>query len=248
LTALTASIQDKDASVPEHRLYDVDPRNRTGVAAAAKLHRELFADTGFVAQLGDRLLRQFCYGVLIRDGLMGAAIFEVDGQPAGLAAYTLDSKAVHQAVTGRYLGLVVRQSLVSLLSEPRILLGLPAAARLLLERRRERIEGNAPVAELLAIGVLPPYRAPAFIRQTGLRVADRLLARGLAYFRQAGVREARGVVLAGSPALAFFRMRASRIEPFRGAVKPSYQVWFDVEKPRGPIQSSNPPESIQAKR
>jgi ribosomal protein S18 acetylase RimI-like enzyme len=235
--------------VPEHRLYDVDPGSEADVAAAAKLHRELFADIGLIAQLGDRLLRKFCYSVLVRDGLMGAAVFEVDGQPAGLAAYTLDSKAVHQAVTRRYLGLVLRESLVSLLLEPRILRGFPAAGRLLLERRHERIEGDAPVAEMLAIGVLPPYRAPAFVRRTGLRIADRLLARALTYFRQAGVREARGVVLAGNlPALAFFRMRASRIEPFPGAVKPSYQMWFDVEKPRGPIEPSNPPESIQAER
>ena len=219
--------------MPEHRLYDVDPGNKADVAAAARLHRELFADIGLIARLGERLLRRFSYSVLVRDGLMGATLFEVDGQPAGLAAYTLDSKAVHQAVTGRYLGLVVRESLVSLVLEPRILLAFPAAARLLLERRDEQTEGQAPVAEMLAIGVLPPYRTPAFVRQTGLRIADQLLARGLAYFRQAGVREARGVVLAGNlPALAFFRMRASRIEPFPGAVKPSYQVWFDVDRPR----------------
>jgi ribosomal protein S18 acetylase RimI-like enzyme len=216
--------------VPQHRLYDIDPGNRAHVAAAANLHHELFADIGLIAKLGVRLLERVCYSVLVRDGLMGAAIFEVDGRPAGLAAYTTDSKAFHEAVIHRYLGLVVRESLVSLVLEPRILLGVPAAAQLLFQRRRERISEGAPVAEMLAIGVLPPYRSPEFVRQTGLRVADRLLARGLEYFRHAGAREARGVVLADNrPALAFFRMRASRIEPFPDASKPSYQVWFDVE-------------------
>jgi ribosomal protein S18 acetylase RimI-like enzyme len=231
--------------VPEHRLYDVDPENASHVAAAGRLHARLFADIGLIAKLGERMLRRVCYGVLIRDGLMGAAIFEVDGCPAGLAAYTADSKKVHEAPTRRYLWMVARESLVSIVLQPRIVLGLPGAARLLLARGHERIEGDTPVAEMLALGVLPAYRSPEFVRQTGLRVADRLLARGLDYFRQAGFREARGVVLADNlPALAFFRMRASRIEPYLDADKKSYQVWFDVEKLPGQRSPDEPSQPI----
>jgi ribosomal protein S18 acetylase RimI-like enzyme len=231
----------------EARLREVVPSDEQAVAWAARLHRELFSDIGLIAKLGDRLLRRFCYTVLIRDQLMKATVFEVDGKPAGLAAYTTDSKAVHTAVSQKYLGFVLREAFVSLLLDPRIVAGFPGAARLLFERRNERIEGARPVAEMLALGVLAPYRSPEFIRQTGLRVGDLLLNHALSHFKKAGFREARGVVLADNrPALMFFRMRASRVEPYPNAAKPSYQVWFDVENAPG-VTGEPPAASPQAR-
>jgi ribosomal protein S18 acetylase RimI-like enzyme len=219
------------AIVPTYRLREVAPSDEEAVAWAAHLHRELFSDNGLIARLGDRLLRRFCYTVLIRDGLMKATVFEVDGKPAGLAAYTTDSKAVHASASQKYLGLVLREALVSVLLNPRIIAGIPGAARLLFERRKERIDGDRPMAELLALGVLPPYRTPEFVQRTGLRVGDQLLHHALSHFKEAGFQEARGVVLADNrSALMFFRMRASRVEPYPNAAKPSYQVWFDVAK------------------
>lgn len=217
--------------MPPHRLREVVPSDPQAVAWAARLHRELFRDIGLIAQLGERLLRRFCYTVLVRDGLMNATVFEVNGRPAGLAAYTTDSKALHAAAMSRYAGLVLRETLMSLVLEPRIVLGFPGAARLLFERRQERIDSGAPVAEMLALGVLPEFRSPEFVRSTGLRIGDLLLGQALAHFKRADFREARGVVLAENrPALMFFRMRAARVEPYANAAKPSYQVWFDVEK------------------
>ena len=102
---------------------------------------------------------------------------------------------------------------------------------------------RGPLLAVLAIGVLPPFRSPDFVRRTGLRVADRLLEHAMRYFRAHGVRTARGVVLADNPpAVAYFRMRGSRIEPFPDAEKPSYQVWFDVDRLLGSAsdQSSSP--------
>jgi len=237
---------DVGLDTPPHRLRDVVPSDPESVAWAARLHLELFSDIGFIAQLGERILRRFCYTVLVRDGLMKATVFEVDGQPAGLAAYTTDSKALHAAPSKRYLGLVIRETLMSVMLDPRIVLGFPGAVRLLLERGAERTEGPQPVAEFMALGVLPQYRTPEFVRRTGLRPGDLLLDHALAHFRKAGIREARGIVLADNrPALMFFRMRASRVEPFPNAVKPSYQVWFDVNKtPQTPPRVT--PQSAQA--
>lgn len=216
--------------LPQHRFREVVPSDPQAAAWAARLHRELFRDIGLIAQLGLRLLERFAYTALIRDGLMKATVFEVDGEPAGLAAYTTDSKALHSAAM-RYPGLLLRETLVSLVLDPRILAGVPGAMRLLLHRKREQVEGDAPVAEMLALGVLPKFRTPEFIRGSGLRIGDLLLGHALAGFRRAGLREARGVVLADNrPALMFFRMRASRVEPYANADKPSYQVWFDVDK------------------
>jgi ribosomal protein S18 acetylase RimI-like enzyme len=235
---MSVSIRDSGPESPaapevsaSSRLREVVPSDPQAVAWAASLHRELFRDIGPIARLGERLLRRFSYNVLIRDGLMKATVCEVDGQPAGLVAYTTDSKAVHAAATGRYRGLVLREMLLSLVLEPRIVARLPGAMQLLWERRGEKIEDRGSVAEMLAFGVLPEFRSPDFVRRTGLHVGDQLLSHALGYFKQAGFREARGVVLADNrPALIFFRMRASRIEPYPHAAKASYQIWFDVEK------------------
>ncbi len=232
---------------PTYRIREVVPSDPEAVAWAARLHLELFSDIGFIAQLGERILRRFCYTVLIRDGLMKAAVFEVDGRPAGLAAYTTDSKALHAAPSRRYLGLVIRETLMSVLLEPRIVLGFPGAVGLLLERKVEQVEGGLPVAEFMAMGVLQQYRTPEFVRRTGLRPGDMLLDHALADFRKAGVREARGIVLADNrAAMMFFRMRASRVEPFPNAVKPSFQVWFDVNKPPQARPPVSPPAETQS--
>ena len=58
----------------EARLREVVPSDEQAVAWAARLHRELFSDVGLIAKLGDRLLRRFCYTVLIRDQLMKATV------------------------------------------------------------------------------------------------------------------------------------------------------------------------------
>lgn len=222
-----------------YRMREVIPSDPEAIAWAAGLHRELFREIGLVAQLGERLLRRFCYTVMVRDGLMKATVLEVEGRPAGLIAYTTDSKAAHGAATQRYLGMVLRETLVSAILDPRILAGFPGALRLLRDRREERIETGGPVAEVLALGVLPEFRSPEFLRRTGLRPGDLLLGRALADLKLAGFREARGVVLAeNKPALMFFRLRASRVEPYPNADRPSYQVWFDVENPRLPDDST----------
>jgi hypothetical protein len=235
---------DAGPTPPAYRLREVSTSDPESVAWAARLHLDLFSDIGFIAQLGERILRRVCYGVLVRDGLMKATIFEVDGQPAGLAAYTTDSKALHAAPSERYLGLVIREILLSTILEPRIIAGFPGALRLLLERRHERIEGGLPIAEFMALGVLAPYRTPEFVRSIGARPGDLLLDHALAYFREAGIREARGIVLADNrPALMFFRMRASRVEPYPKAVNPSYQVWFNTGK-----APATPPVTAQSAR
>jgi hypothetical protein len=225
-------------TVPSHRLREVTPADPEAIARAASLHRELFRGIGPIAQLGERLLRRFCYTFLVRDGFMKATVLEIEGRPAGLVAYTGDSKALHAAAIQRYLGLVIRETLLSVLLDPRILAGFPSALRLLKDRREEGTEAGGRVAEIVALGVLPEFLTPEFARVSRLRPSDLLLGSALADLQAAGCREARGVVLAENrPALGYFRMRASRIEPYLNADRPSYQVWFDLEHPRLPRDS-----------
>jgi ribosomal protein S18 acetylase RimI-like enzyme len=213
-----------------HRIRPVNPDDDAATATAARLHRELFGEIGPVAKLGQRLLQRYCYGHVLRQGMMKAVVFEVDGQPAGLAAYTTDSVALHQAALRSHLGFVLRETLLALLREPTLILRLPGAAGLLWERRCEKLpETSVRFAEMVAFGVMPAYRSVHFIRKTGLRVADLLMDYVLDDVRRQGFPWGRGVVLVSNrPAVRFFTARAARVEPFPSAVRPSIQVWFDL--------------------
>lgn len=216
---------------PVLEIREVDPANETDTVWAAQLHQELFADIGMVAKLGQRVLQRFCYGQMIQDGLMRAALAVVDGQPAGLMVFTTDSQAMFRAILRSHFLASLRELTSATLTRPRILLRLPGAARLVFQRHRERLEQNRPVAEVLCFGVKPEFRSHDFIRTTGIRVSDRLLHHTLLAFKNLGIPEGRGVIMVSNrPALAFMRMRAARIRPYPNASEPSVEVWYDTEQ------------------
>jgi len=79
---------DRRAEPPVgYRIREIDPAGRQDIATVSRLHLVLL-DWGPMARFGEFFLRRFCYTVLLRDGLMRAALFEVDGRPAGFVAYT----------------------------------------------------------------------------------------------------------------------------------------------------------------
>lgn len=218
------------AETPLYHVRPVDPASETDSRTAARLHCQLFGDIGPIAKLGEHLLQQYCYSYVLRTGMMKAVLFEVGGQPAGLAAYTGDSVELHRAALRSHLPFVTWVTIRALLDQPSLISRLPAAAGLFWERRREKLpESTSRFAEMVAFGVLAPFRSRQFVRRTGLRVPDLLLDYVLDDVRTQGFALGRGVVLASNkPALAFFSARASRIEPYPAAVRPSIQVWFDL--------------------
>ena len=231
---LTPRRSDARASA-ERRLLcevrDIDPASRTDTAWAAKLHRELFAQIGMIAQLGPQVLQRFCYGRLIEDGLMRAALALVDGRPAGLIAFTTDSRAVHRATVGSHFLVALREVVIATIRSPRVALGFPRAARLIWERRNERFAEGTPVAEAMAFGVRADYRSHEFLRATGIRVSDRLLHHALRSLKSCGVRRVRGVILArNQAAAAFARKCGASVEPYHNAAEPSMEVWFDIDR------------------
>jgi GNAT superfamily N-acetyltransferase len=214
-----------------YHIRSVDPDRDGDSRIAAKLHCLLFGEIGPIAKLGERLLQRYCYGHLLRSGLLKAVFIEVGGQPAGLAAYTGDSTALHRAALHRDLPIVIRETLDALVSDPRLLTRIPGAIGLLWERRREKLPYvPGGFAEMVAFGVLPPYRSRRFIAQTGLRVPELLLDFALDDARSWGFALGRGVVLVSNkPAMSFFSARAARVEPYVSAARPSVQFWFDLE-------------------
>ncbi len=208
---------------------ELDPSNPRDTGWAAQLHRQLFNEIGLIAQLGERLLQRFCYGRLIKDGLMRAALAVVDDRPAGMIAFTTDSKAVHRAALGSHFGPALREFLIATILAPRILLGVPGAARLLQERRSEQVGDGAPVAEVLAFGVREEYRNRQFVRSTGVRLSDALLRYAMVEVHALGATEGRGVVLASNrPAVAFGCLRATRVVPYGRAAHPSVEIWYNI--------------------
>jgi hypothetical protein len=216
---------------PLCEVREIDPADRTHTAWAAQMHCELFAEIGLVTKLGERVLRRFCYGRLIRDGLMRAGIAMVEGRPAGLIAFTTDSQAVHRAAVGSHFFVALRELIVATILDPRIVRGLPSAARLVWERRNEQPSTGPKVAETLVFGVRAEFRSHDFVRATGIRVSDRLMHWALLEMKALGVREARGVILAHNlPAVAFSRRGATRVQPYHNAAKPSVEIWYDIDR------------------
>jgi ribosomal protein S18 acetylase RimI-like enzyme len=100
---------------------------------------------------------------------------------------------------------------------------------LMCSRRAELHLGEDPLGEVLAIGVLPEYRTPGFVRRTGLRIGAALVAHVAAHLRRAGVERMRMVVEADNkPALLFYHQLGGRFEPYEHAGEPMVQVWFDL--------------------
>ena len=223
-----------EASAPREttpfRVRPIDPDDQADTRTAARLHIKLFGEIGPIAQLGEHLIASYCYGHLIRTGMMKAVLFDVGDQSVGLAAYTGDVVALHEAALRRHLPFVLRETLRSLIRQPRLLARLPGVAMLIWERHSERMPSSGPpFAEVVTFGVLPRYRTHKFVQRSGLHVPDLLLDHVLDDLRTLGYPRVRGVVLTSNkPAVAFFCRRADRVESFPTALRPSIQVWLTL--------------------
>lgn len=215
------------------RLRDIDPGDAHAVAAVTRLHLDLLGH-GPMARLGELFLRRFCYTTLLRDGLMRAALFEVDGQPAGFVAYTSRSITFHRRALRRHAAYVGWLVALSILRDPRLVPRVGKAVWLMLSRRAEQELAPEPLGEVVAIGVRPEYRSPTFVHRTGVRIGEALIAHVVAAFQREGVDTMRMVVEAhNKPALLFYHHLGGRFEPYEHAGEPMVQVWFDVAARRG---------------
>jgi hypothetical protein len=228
---LTASDPHSSGGTTNARVRVIDPDNEADVATAAHLHAVLFEQIGPIAKLGERFLRRYCYSYVLRSGLMKAVLIEVNGQPAGLAAYSSDPKRLHTAALRGHFPFLAGELIRAVIEQPSMVLRLPGVLSLFWERRRDQIP--VPVgtfAEVVVFGVLPQYVTRRFIRETGVQVAEVLIDYVLDDVWAQGFTRLRGVILASNkPALSFFTVRASRIDSYPSARRPSFQIWLDME-------------------
>ncbi|MCZ7525370.1 MAG: hypothetical protein M5U14_02645 [Acidimicrobiia bacterium] len=211
-------------------IHDLDPDDRTAVAAVARLHRELIT-TG-IGRLGDRFVERYLYTVLVRDGLLRAALCEVDGAPAGFVAWTTRASSFHRDALRRHWvssGWILGTSMLRHPSLVRELATLLRVARSRAPGGAGRGEGEggpgSPECEVLAIGVRPEYRSPAFVRSRRLRLSTALFEHAAERFRAAGADVARVLVEAdNTPTLAFYRARHATLGPPSEGAHPLVEV------------------------
>jgi len=97
-------------------------------------------------------------------------------------------------------------------------------------RRKEIYLGEDPLAEVIAIGVLPLYRTSKFVRQTGLKISKDLIEYAASYFRGAGFNRMRMIVDAwNKEALFFYHTLGAHFEPYEQAGEKMIYVWMNLE-------------------
>lgn len=218
------------APTAPYTLTPVRPDDRVRVAEIARLHKELL-DFGPMARLGERFLRDFCYTVLVRDGLMQAVLCEVAGEPAGFVVYTSRAHTFHRTAIRRHLLQVAWLGLRSALTDTRPLARLAEAAKTMFARRSEPPAEKDPSAEVLAIAVKPRFSSPEFVRQSGVRLSELLVRYCGAAFRREGLTRMRMIVDADNrAALFFYSALGARLEAYADAARPSMVVWFDLDE------------------
>jgi len=209
-------------------IREVDPSKRSDAALVAGLHMRLLG-FGPMAGLGEIFLRDFCYTVLIREGLLRAAVYEADGQAAGFIAYTDRSITFHRDALRRHPFHVGWVLLRSVTFEPRLLAKILRAARVILSRRGETSIGTDPIAEVVAIGVLPEFRSAKFVRRTGRRISEELILHAARWFWSRGLDRMRLIVDADNlPTILFYHGLGGELSQLTYGGVPSYRVCIDT--------------------
>ncbi|MDX2240330.1 MAG: hypothetical protein NW224_06585 [Leptolyngbyaceae cyanobacterium bins.302] len=189
-------------SQPRYQIVCFNAEKRPPVQDLAKLHAELLP-TSPVSLLGRQFMQHFYYRFLPRDGLIFGAVAYVDDIPVGFIVATADATGFMSTALRHhwlYLGWILAWSI---LREPKCLIAVWEALQIM--RHQPPIPKDAAInGELLSLGVLPVYRSPRFIKQTGLRIAHDLVQTAVAQLKAQGIPLIRAIVDADNTEAKFF--------------------------------------------
>ena len=209
-------------------LRRVEPGSDQDAKILKQMHLQLLS-WGPISKLGGLLLERFIYSRLVRDGLIKAAIYEVNGKPAGFVAFTTRSLMFHRDIIRRHWPTFTYLIFLSFVRNPLVFPRLAKAFRLMRSRRSEKCLFEDPLGEILAIGVLPEFGSTPFIRESGLRVSYELFDHVVAYLKSQKISKMRLVVDDfNRPALLFYHGLGGRFEPYFRAGDAMVQIWFDL--------------------
>lgn len=161
------------------------PRDVTALHAALLPHSP-------VVLLGPRFMQHFYYKTLVAEGVICGAIAYVDAEPAGFIAVTMDSTGFLREALKRHPWRLAWLLGTSIWRDLRRIAALWEAWRIMRGQPRIPVEGN--VGEILSFGVLPAFRRPGFIRDSGLKISLELLQYALQELQNRGARLIRVVV------------------------------------------------------
>lgn len=181
-----------NAAAPGYRLVEFGAAPGSVPARdLARLHGELMPHSPVVL-LGPRFMERFYYRVLPEMGLAVGAVAYVDEAPAGFIVATRDSDGfMGQAIRRHwlYLGWLIG---TSVLLEPTRIGALWEAVQIM--RNRTTSERREDAGELLSFGVLPEFRSARFVRRTGVKISQDLMACALRLLDRQGVQVVRSLV------------------------------------------------------
>ncbi len=210
-------------------LREISVEGRDDLDRIAEMHMELL-DFGPMAGLGRRFIRDACYAMHMRDGLLHVTMCEVDGQPAGFVAFTDRSLSFHRQSLASHWLRTAWILLLCVLEDPRRLRALIRAVRVVFSRRGEKRLGQDPMGEVVCVAARPAYLTAKFTRQTGLRLSEELITHAARRLRDMGVREMRMLVDADNRAvLMLYHRLGARFEPYQQAGEPMVHVWFELD-------------------
>jgi ribosomal protein S18 acetylase RimI-like enzyme len=168
-----------------YHLVPFDAKVPPLVRDVGRLHAALLP-TSPISLLGPYFMERFYYRLLPRERLLCGAVAYIDDQPAGFVAATQDADGFMRVACRRWWPYLVWVIGTSVLLDPRTIAAVWEACRVMMSRA-PAIDGR-PDGEILSLGVLPAYREPHFIRQSGLRISTDLLDTAVSELRARGVR------------------------------------------------------------
>jgi SAM-dependent methyltransferase/ribosomal protein S18 acetylase RimI-like enzyme len=214
---------------PNVQIREINPNSAKDLKQLTKLHMKLL-HFGPMTKLGFLFIQEIAYGVNLREGLLKAALYEIDGKPVGFISYTPRSITFHRTSLKKHWLYALWILGISILQKPIRFLRLMQVMQVILSRRAEQEVERDPLGEVVSIGVLPECLTPAFIRETGLRISQALVFHAIAYFQRAGVKEMRMIVDADNkPALLFYHSLNATFTPAKQGEKSVVNVWFDLD-------------------
>jgi SAM-dependent methyltransferase/ribosomal protein S18 acetylase RimI-like enzyme len=218
----------KDPPPPSLLIKEISPSDSAELEEAAALHMELLS-FGPMAGLGRRFIRDVCYRMLMEEELLRTAIAYVDGQTAGLVAYTSRSADFHRRGLAAHPFRAAIAALVAVVFSPRRLLALLRGLRVLASRRGDSRRIDDETGEIVCIAVRPKYLVPRFVRLTGIGFSEELVRWGVRYLRRAGCRHVRMLVDEGNKrALLFYHRLGAQFKSATLGGEPQLEVWFDL--------------------
>lgn len=217
---------------PAWSLREIDPADDAGLQKIAELHMELLG-YGPMAGLGGEFVREVCYRAHMHEGVLRVVLAEVDGAPAGFIAITPYSLSFHRSGLRRHALLAGWETVKAIARDPRRLIRLIRALRVLASRREELQREAGPLGEVVCIAVRPQFLNPRYQRSTGIRPSEQLVRHAAAYLRRAGIEDMRMLVDEDNrPVLMLYHLLGAHFSSYRLGGDPMVEVVFDLRDGR----------------